>query len=165
MAIQNGWHYVKGPIYGMIWSDVSSTATFKAFNPVCIGSKGYAVAEALDSDVTAIYGIAQNDAADSLPGIGAGKTLVLVPTEKTVFSIKVGTGAPASELSVGQAFDIEKSGNYIIGNEDSATTPFVVIVPRDDWSTIDSTDSSVYVNILGNRIGPIGSNASGAINV
>lgn len=164
MAIQNGWHYVKGPVYGMIWSDISSTATFKAFNPVCV-IKGYTVDIAGTSDVTAIYGIAQNDAADSLPGIGAGKTLVLVPTEKTVFSIKVGTGAAASELSIGQAFDIETSGNYVIGNEDSITTPFVVVVPRDDWSTIDSADSSVYVNILGNRLGPIGSNASGAINI
>lgn len=164
MAIQDGWHYVKGPIYGMIWSDVSSTATFKAFNPVSLGL-GHAVEETLTSDYTAIFGIAQNNAADSLPGIGAGKTLVLVPTPQTVFSIKVDTDAPASELSAGQAFDIEKRGNYIEGDEDSATTPFVVVVPRDDWSTIDSTDSSVYVNILGNRIGPIGSNASGAINV
>ena len=52
--------------------------------------------------------------------------------------------------------------NYIIGNEDSQATPMVVVVPRDDYSTIDSADSTVWVQILGNVLSPFMSNASEA---
>jgi hypothetical protein len=56
--------------------------------------------------------------------------------------------------------DLEKSGNYLIGNEDSQTSPLVTIVPRGDGSTLDSADSTVYVHFLGNALSPFGSNAS-----
>lgn len=154
MTYPNGWHYVKGPMK-MVWSDVSSTATFRAKNPVILGL-GHTVCNFASSDDTAIYGIATSDAADSLGGVLAGKQLVMIPTEDTVFAIKVGTGGTASELSASKSFEIEISGNYVIGNEDSTTTPFVIVVPRDDGSTIDSADSTVWVNILKGRLGPFG---------
>ena len=157
MAYQNGWSYVNGP-FKNVWSDVSSTATFVAHNLVTLSDDRTVIEAASDS--SAVFGIARHDAADSLGGVLAGKILVEVPTADTVYAIKIGTAAAASEISAGQSFEIEKSGNYLIGNEDSATTPMVTVVPRDDGSTLDSADSTVFVNILGNRLGVFGSNAS-----
>lgn len=157
MAYQDGWNYVSGPMRYVL-STVSSTATFVGRNPVTL-SDDRTLIEA-DSDTTAFFGIAAHDAADS---IYAGKCLIEVPTAQTVYAIKIGTSAAASEVSAGQSIDIEKSGNYLIGNEDSQTTPMVTIVPRDDGTTLDSADSSVFVNILGDKIGVFGSNASVSI--
>ena len=138
---------------------MTSNASFKANNPVTIGLGGL-VTEVATSDESFIFGIARNDAADSLGGVLAGKCLIEIPTGDTIYAIKCGTAGTASEFSVGMSFDIEKSGNYVIGNEDSSTTPFVTVIPRDDFSTIDSADSTVWVQIIGNRIGPIGANAA-----
>lgn len=157
MPYPDGWTYVSGPIK-YVWSDVSSTATFIGRNPVTLSDDRTVIEAASDS--TAIFGIAANSAADSLPGVGSGKVLVEVPTADTIYAIKIGTGAATSEVSAGQSFEIEKSGNFIIGNEDSQTTAMVTVVPRDDGTTLDSTDSTVFVNILGNRLGVFGSNAS-----
>jgi len=154
MAYQNGWTYVSGPIKYVL-STVSSTATFKGRNPVTLSDDRTLIEAA--SDTTAIFGIAAHDAANS---IYAGKCLVEIPTADTVYAIKIGTGAAASELSAGQSMDIEKSANYLIGNEDSQTTPFVTIVPRDDGTTLDSADSTVWVHIHGNKLGVFSSNAS-----
>jgi hypothetical protein len=157
MAFPNGWSYVKGPIKYVL-STISSTCTVKARNPVTL-SDDRTILEA-DSDSTAIYGIAAHDAADS---IYAGKMLVEIPEATTVYAIKIGTSAAASEVSVGQSFDIEKSGNYLIGNEDSCGSPMVTVVPRDDFSTLDSADSTVFITILGDKLGVFGSNASVSI--
>jgi len=154
MAFPNGWSYVKGPIK-YVRSNVSSICTVKARNPVTLDA-GRRVIEAA-SDTTGIYGIASHDAADSIyPGV----MLVEVPQAETIYAIKVGTGAAASELSIGQSIGLEKSGNYIIGDEDSGTSPLVTIVPRDDGTTLDSADSTVFVHILGDHLGVFGSNAS-----
>ena len=154
MTYQNGWTYVKGPIH-YVRSTVSSTATFVARNPVTLSDDRTLIEAASDS--TAIFGIAAHDAADS---IYAGVCLVEVPTPETQYAIKVGTAAVASELSIGQSIGLIKSGNFIIGDEDSGTSPMVTIVPREDGSTIDSTDSTVLVTILGDVLGVFGSNAS-----
>lgn len=157
MAYPNGWSYVCGP-KKYVLSTLSSTCTVRKGNPVTL-SDDRTVIEA-DSDSTAIYGIAAHDAADS---IYAGKILVEVPTAETVYAIKVGSAAAASEVSAGQSIDVEKSGNYIIGNEDSQASPMVTIVPREDFTTLDSADSTVWVTILGDKLGVFGSNASVSI--
>jgi len=158
MTYQNGWTHVKGPVT-YIMSDMTSNASFSARNPVSLGL-GNLVQEVADSDQSFIFGIACNDAADSLGGVLAGKCWIELPTADTVYAIKVATDATASQLSVGLSFEIEKSGNYVIGNEDSTTTPFVTVYPRDDFSTLDSDDSTVLVQIIGDRIGSAGANAA-----
>lgn len=74
----NGFNYIMGP-YKTFLSTVSSTATFKAGNPVQFGL-GYALTEA-NSQATMIVGIAQHDAANS---IYPGKCLVLQILPETV---------------------------------------------------------------------------------
>jgi len=154
MAYPNGFNYVSGPLRYVL-SNVSSTATFKARNPVTL-SDDRSLIEA-DSDATAIFGIAAHDAANS---VYAGKCLVEVPTQETVYATKVQTGVATSATSIGQSYGIEKSGNYLRVDTDSAATPFVTLVPRDDGSTVDSADSSVFVTFLGNKLGVFGSDAS-----
>lgn len=154
MAYPNGFNYVSGPLRYVL-STVSSTATFKGRNPVTLNDDR-SVGEAA-SDTTALFGIASHDAADS---IYAGKCLIEVPTEQTVYAVKVQTGVATSALSIGQSYGIEKSGNYLRLDADSQATAFLTIVPRDDGSTCDSADSTVFVTILGNKLGVFGSNAS-----
>lgn len=75
---------------------------------------------------------------------------VLVPEEDTVFESKVTTVA-TSNYTPGAVFDFEKFGNYHEITT-SANTPFVVIVPRDDGTTVDSTNSTVLVCFLKTRL-------------
>lgn len=156
MAYPDGFSYVGGP-FEMIWSDVSSTATFLARNPVTY-SDDRTLIEAT-SDVTAIVGVAQNSAVDSLAG-RSGKCLVLVPTRDTVFATKIQTGVATSATSAGQAYNLEKSGDYLRLDSDSQTTPVVQIVGDQYGTTVRSADSSVFVKFLGNVLGGYGSNAS-----
>ena len=149
----NGFQYVSGT-HKTFWSTVSSTATFKAGNPVQYGL-GRTLTEA-DSQATMIVGIAQHDAANS---IIAGQILVLAAYPDTVFASKIATNIAGSALSVGQAMDLTKSGNFV-RPANSRVTPAVVIVPREDGSTIDSTDSSIWVQFLGVKFGPYASSAS-----
>ncbi len=109
MAYLDGFNYVRGPVRYQ-WSNVSSTATFLAFNPVTLADDRTLIEAA--SDTTAIYGIAMNDAADSLPGIMTGKTLVQIPEPETVYATKIQTGVVASVISLGQSYGIEKSGDF-----------------------------------------------------
>lgn len=153
MALINGFQYVQGP-YKTFLSTISSTATFKAFNPVAYGL-GRTLVEATSAD-TVIVGIAQHDAANS---IYAGKCLVLAVFPETVFATKTRTNIAASNLSAGIAMDITKSGNYIMP-ADSRATAAVIIVPRQDGSTIDSTDSSIWVQFLTAKMGPYASSTS-----
>jgi len=154
----NGWTYVSGPAPRMIWSTTSSTATFKAFNPVTL-SDDHSVIEAA-SDTTTILGIAQHDAAQSLGGIRANQILVALPQQETVYAVKIENGESASALSIGMAYGIEKSGNYLRPDPDSRVTPHVVLVGRDNGTLIDSTDSSVFVRFLGDSLGLYTSAAS-----
>lgn len=145
MAYQPGFTYVKGPIRGIEESTTSSTATFKARNPLSFGL-GATMVEAT-STCTQIFGIALNDAATSFAA-RAGKVSVMVPTGDTVFATLVQTGVATSATSAGEVYGIEKSGNYLRIDSDSRATAFLRIVPREDGSTVDSTDSSVWVSFL-----------------
>ena len=157
MAYPLGFTYVKGPIRYLL-STISSTCTVKARNPVSLTGLGRTIVEA-SSTQSSVWGIATHDAADS---IYPGKMLVEIPTEQTIYATQVQTGVAASALSAGQAYAIEKSGNYIRLDADSQVTAKLLIVPRDDGSTVDSNDSSVFVSFLGNML-ILGSNSSTSI--
>lgn len=160
MAFQDGFTYVEGPMQIRL-STTSSTATFLARNPVGLSLVGRGVVEATASDNTWIFGIAQNDAADSIGGTMAAKCHVLIPEPGTVFATKVQTGVAASALTIGNVFDIEKSGNHFRLDTDSVSSGLVVLVERDmSGVAYDSADSSVYVQFLAGSIGPFNSHAS-----
>ena len=160
MAYQDGFTYVEGPMQ-IRTSTLSSLATVRARNPVALEAASRTVIEATASDDTWIYGIIQHDAADSIGGPLAGKVSVIVPTPDTVFATKVQTGVAASALTIGQVFNIEKSGNHFRVDVDSIASGRVVLVERDiSGSAIDSADSSVYVQFLQDFIGPFNSNQS-----
>lgn len=154
MAYQDGFTYVSGPIKYVL-SVLSSTCTVRGRNPVTL-SDDRSVIEA-KSDSTAIYGIAAHNAADS---IIPGYMLVEIPTPETVYAAKVQTGVAASQLSVGESHGIEKSGNFLRVDVDSTQTQMVTIVPRGNYATHDSNDSSIFVHFLGNVLGVFNSNAS-----
>jgi len=141
-----------------MWMNIASAATFTAGNPVALDGARNLIWG--NSDTTQFFGIALNDAGDSLPGIGAGKALVAIPEPETVFSTICETGEVASALSVGQTYGLERSGNYMRINPDSQATTHVVIVGRQDGQTIDSADSSVFVRFLGASLGLLSSAAS-----
>lgn len=157
MGYPNGFSYVKGPVMNVL-SRLSSTCTVRARNPVTL-SDDRSVIEAA-SDSTAIYGIAMHDAADS---IRPGYILVEIPTPETVYASPIQTGVATSVYSVGQSFGIEKSGNYLRPDTDSSGSFMVTVVPRDDFTTADSNDSSVWVHWLGDVLGVFSSNASVSI--
>lgn len=159
MAYLDGFTYVEGP-YSIRFSTTSSNATFRGRNPVGYEAESRTLIEAT-SDMTTIYGIALADAADSLPGALTGKMPVMVPTDQTVFATKVQTGVVASALTIGQAFDIEKSGNFLRLDTDSISSAKLVLIERGtSASAVDSADSSVHVQFLREAIGPFGSHAS-----
>src|SRR5262245_29787853 len=135
---------------------VASTATFKGRNPVML-SGARTVIEASVTTSPGIIGIAQNDAANSVYG---GEILVLIPNEQTVFATKVQTGVAASALSAGAAYNLEKAGDFFRVDTDSQASAKAVLVPRGDGTTINSVDSSVYVQFMKDWIYPFGSNAS-----
>ena len=154
MAYPNGFTYISGPVKYVL-STLSSTCTVKARNPVTL-SDDRSVVEAA-SDSTAIYGISAHNAADS---IIAGMILIEIPTPETVYATKVQTGAATSETSVGQSHGIEKSGDYFRLDVDSTQTNMLNIVPRGNYATVDSADSSVFVHWNGDFLGVFSSNAS-----
>ena len=154
MAYPTGFSYVKGPRFNVL-SKLSSTATFKARNPVTL-SDDRTIIEA-GSDSSAIYGISQHDAADS---IYAGYCLIEIPTEDTIYAGHVATDASASEVSVGRSCDIVKVLNHFNVDEDSQVTPMVTIVPRDGYSTLDSADSTVWFHFLESHLGVFSSDDS-----
>ena len=159
MAYQEGFQYVEGG-FRIMYSDVSSTATFKAFNPVTLADVSRTLLEA-DSQTTAILGIAQADAADSIGGTLAGKCPVLVPQMDTVFAVKIDTDLGAAALEIGEHFDIKKVGDYLRCDPDSVASARVTLVPRGYTNlAYDSDDSTVFVQFLQDFIGPLGSVSS-----
>ena len=148
MAYQAGFTYVNGS-RRYIYSTVSSTATFKSRNPVTFDARGFLIEAA--SDTTAIWGIACNNAADSLPG-QAGKTLVEIPEPETLYATQAQTGVASSAFTIGKAYAIEKSGNYFRLDTDSAVTAMLVIVGDQYGNGINSDDSSVFVRFLSERL-------------
>jgi len=155
MAYPDGFTYISGP-YELRRFTALSTATFKGRNPVMLGGTR-TVIEASVATAPGIIGIAMNDAANSIYG---GEILVMVPNEQTVFATKVQTGVAASALSAGQAYNLEKAGDYFRVDTDSQASAKAVIVPRGDGTTINSADSSVFVQFMKDWIYPFGSNAS-----
>lgn len=153
----DGFSYVKGPFETFV-STISSTATFRKGAPLTL-SDDRSLIEA-DSDSTALVGIAMHDAANS---VYAGKALVQKILPNTIFATKIETDVASSLISAGQSYNIEKSGNNLRLDVDSQSTPMVTIVPREDGTTINSGDSSVWVTFLQDKIGLYASNASVSI--
>lgn len=150
MGYPLGFTYVSGPVF-MREFNVASAATFKANNPVVLNGAGNIV-ESLATMQT-IAGFANHDAANSVP---PGKVLVMVPTERAIFSGIVAAGLTASTLSSGVTLGHTKTGNYfyLTSAATSTATAIYVVVPREDGSTLDSTDSSVWVQVIGNQTRP-----------
>ena len=149
MAYPPGFTYVYGPVQIREFN-LTSTTTVKINNPVMISGAG-TIIESLATAQT-LAGFIQHDAANSVP---AGKCLVMVPSERAVFASIVTGGVAASALSSGATLGHAKTGNnfYVTG---SPTTAIYVVVPREDGSTIDSTDSSVWVQVIGQQHRPFG---------
>ena len=160
MAYQNGFTYIQGP-FEMRKSTVSIAGSggFKRGDPVTLDDDRAVIGAA--SDTSYIFGIAMHDAGDSIGGTQTSLAEILIPTAQTVFACKITGGLAASALSVGEALSIASASGRIgfLGTR-SAGTEHCVIVPRGDGSTIDSADSSVYVQFIGNVVGVFGSNAS-----
>ena len=159
MAYVDGFTHVEGG-YNIRWSTVSSLATFRRGNPVMYEAESRTIIE-FTSDATAIYGIAQANAADSIGGPLAGIVPIAVPMEDSVWATKVQTGVAASALTIGQVFDLEKSGNFFRVDVDSIASGRVILIERGtSGAAIDSADSSVHVQFLKDFQAPFGSNAS-----
>lgn len=162
MAYPDGFNYVSGPIPRRVWSDISSTATFRARNPVTLSDDRTIIEAASDS--TAIYGIATNNAADSLPGVLTNKVLIEIPEPETIYATKVQTGVATSVYSVGQSYGIEKSGNFLRLDTDSQATAMCTVVGDQlGGPAVRSADSSVFVRFLADRLGVLSS--AGSISV
>lgn len=154
MGYPAGFTYVSGPVKYVL-STLSSTCTVRARNPVTL-SDDRTVIEAA-SDTSFIYGISAHDAADS---IVAGQILVEIPTPETVYAAIIQTAVATSATSVGQSYGIEKSGNHLRPDTDSAVSFLLTVVPRGNYATVDSADSSIFVSWLGDVLGVFSSNAS-----
>lgn len=117
--------------------DTTSTATFRQWCPVSLSSthqlKEFGTAAANEK----LLGIAMHDSEDSLP---TGKVLVAVPGFGATAVGKVQTGVASSALSIGLAYDMEKSGNNLRIDTDSTTSACVMIM-----GTIDSATSEIEV--------------------
>lgn len=153
---QAGFVLIQGP-RDTFYSTVSSTATFLKGVPVTYSDDRTLIEAASDS--TAIVGVAMHDAADTLPGAYAGKCLVQKVLPNQTWKATAATGLATSATSVGQTYGLDKSGNYLLVS--STGTRHVVIVPRDDGATtVDSADSSIYVQFLQDVVSPHASTAS-----
>jgi hypothetical protein len=150
MAYRPGFTYVSGPEPVIREFNLTSTATVRQGNPVMVGGAG-TIIESLATAQT-LAGFINHDAVDSLP---AGKCLVSVPQLGTIFASIVTGGVGASALSSGATLGHAKTGNnfYVTG---SPTTAIYVVVPRGDGSTVDSADSSIWVQVIGQQVRPFG---------
>jgi len=117
--------------------DTTSTATFRQWCPVSLSSvhllKEFGTAAANEK----LLGIACHNSADSFP---SGEVMVAIPGFGASAIAKVQTGVAASSLSVGLAYDMEKSGNNLRIDVDSTTSACVMIQGK-----IDSTTSEIEV--------------------
>lgn len=155
--VRGGFEYRSGPFETFL-STISSTATFRAGNPLTF-SDDRTLIEA-GSDTTAFVGIALQDAANTLAGSLSGKCLVLKLLPGQVFETTIQTGVATSATSLGQSYNLEKSGNYLRIDTDSQASPRVTIVGYPDGTAVDSTNSTVMVQFLTDTIGLFASNAS-----
>ena len=114
-----------------------STATFRMNAPVSLSSdhllKEFGTAAANEK----LLGIACHASVDSLP---AGEVLVAIPGFGATALAKVQTGVAASALSIGLAYDMEKSANNLRIDVDSATSACVMLM-----GPINSATSEIEV--------------------
>ena len=144
MAYPQGFTYVSGPVFIREFNS-ESTATYAALQPVMLSNNNFKITES-SGTASSIVGFSMHRAVDSVP---AGKVLVSIPADRTIYASICSNNIAASALSSGLTMGIAKSGNtfYSVA-AGSAVTALFVIVPREDGSTIDSTDSSVWVQVL-----------------
>lgn len=140
---KGGFFYVSGPSSIRAFN-LKSTATVKAFMPCRVNGAGDLI-ESQGTD-SILAGFILHDAANSVP---AGKALVIVGTPTTVFSGTAAAGITASTASSQLTLGQVKSGNswYFLASG-STVSALYVIVPREDGSTLDSNDSSIWVQII-----------------
>lgn len=115
----------------------ASASTFRQYCPVSLSSvhllKEFGTAAANEK----LLGIALHASADSFP---AGEVLVAIPGWGATAIAKVQTGVAASALSIGLAYDMEKSGNNLRIDTDSTTSACVMIM-----GAINSATSEIEV--------------------
>lgn len=161
MTYAAGFTYVSGP-YDIRRSVASSAQTFTRGQPVSLEGLGNTVKIATSAS-SSIFGIALQDATVSLYN---SEVLVLVPNEQTVFA-SFCTGAAASLLSAGLFYNlkttitqiststgVQTGYNNLVVDSSSTASALVGIVSRGDGTTVDSGDSSVFVQFLGNKLAP-----------
>ena len=142
MAYPQGFTYVSGPVFIREFNS-ESTATYAALQPVMLSNNNFKITES-SGTASSIVGFSQHRAVDSVP---AGKVLVSIPADRTVYASICSNNVAASALSSGATIGMVKSGNTFYLQSSAATALFVV-VPREDGSTIDSADSSVWIQVL-----------------
>ncbi len=148
---KGGFNYVSGPLTIRAFN-LNSAATVKAFMPCRVNGAGNLI-ESQGTD-SVLAGFILHDAANSVP---PGKALVMVPTAQTVFigtaASGVGASTASSQLTLGQF----KSGNsWYLDASGSTVSALYVVVPREDGSTLDSTDSSIWVQAIQEVVTPYG---------
>jgi hypothetical protein len=140
---KGGFFYVSGPSSIRAFN-LKSTATVKAFMPVRVNGAGDLI-ESQGTD-SILAGFILHDAANSVP---SGKALVIVGTPTTVFAGTAASGVGASTASSQLTLGMFKSGNsWYLDASGSTVSALFVVVPREDGSTLDSTDSSIWVQII-----------------
>lgn len=140
---KGGFNYVSGPLSVRAFN-IASAATVKAFMPCRMNGAGNII-ESQGTD-SILAGFILHDAANSTP---AGKCLLMVGTPQTVFVGTAASGVVASNSSSQLTLGQFKSGNsWYFDASGSTVSALYVIVPREDGSTLDSTDSSIWVQII-----------------
>ena len=142
--LKGAFTYVSGPLFIREFN-LASAATVKQGMPVKLDGASNII-ESLGSD-TVLAGFILHDAVNSVP---AGKCLVAVPADgRTIFAGTGNTSVTASVASSGATLGQVKSGNsWFLVASGSTISAMYVVVPREDGSTLDSTDSSVFVQVI-----------------
>jgi hypothetical protein len=148
--IKGAFTYVSGPLFIREFN-LNSAATVKQGMPVRLNGAGNLI-ESQGTD-SILAGFILHDAVNSVP---SGKALVAVPGDgRTIFVATAAAGVTASLASSGLTLGQIKSGNsWFLSASGSTVSAMYVVVPREDGSTLDSTDSSVFVQVIGNLADP-----------
>jgi len=120
----------------------TSSVTFRQFCPVSLASDHLLTDCAGGAANQKLLGIALHASADSFP---AGEVLVAIPGFGATALSKVQTGVGSSALSIGLAYDIEKSANNYRIDPDSDTSAMCMIM-----GAINSADSTIEVAFTDN---------------
>ena len=158
MAYPQGFTYVSGPKFIREFN-LASACTVVAFQPVVTDSTG-SIIESL-ATMAWLTGFILHRAVDSVP---AGKCLVMIPGERTIWASICTAGATAANLASRNTGFHVKSGNsfyFDASAHSSYASNLYTIVPREDGSTIDSTDSSIWVQV--NQAALVPFNPSGTV--